>query len=573
MARRPDKLLVGVVCSLVVVLSYARLYFGVDLGDEAFHAVVAYRYALGARPFVDEVNVSQIGAGLVASPFVAAYHQVVGLDGIILFLRHLYFAFALGVAAAVFLSLRSLLGNALLALPISILAVAFVPQNLPSLNYNTLGNGFFVAGCFLGVASTRNPRGRYLFLAALAHALAVFVYPTLVVASAVYAAALFVLAGRSRSVLVAYVAVAITGALAWAAVLLHDGIDTARDVLGLAGAVAEGRDTGVERAISIVRDSAANFPLAPLALAAFVAAVALRRRRPRVAVGLLTLLPLLALPVLPSGGWTGEWGDLTRLQLGTSIHYVANLGLLAMPLATALRTDRLTHQLLIGIWLPALVAGAAVSWSTFSGGAHQGIGFFAGAIVAVVLLARAVSPVASTLRAPLLACLVPLAALVVLQYSAAAHDESPLRLHTRVGSGPYAGLLTAPENEELLGALDRDLRRTSHTRCGVLFYYTFPAGYLLTASPPETNTAFLWDREPLRSVYDRRLLRYYARRDEFPDVAVRLTRVPFMARVGRPRYEPDDPLDALIRGRRYERLTGNASYAIYARRAGPCASA
>jgi hypothetical protein len=163
-------------------------------------------------------------------------------------------------------------------------------------------------------------------------------------------------------------------------------------------------------------------------------------------------------------------------------------------------------------------------------------------------------------------------ALVVLQYSSAAHDLSPLRLHSRIESGPYAGLLTEPENDDLLAALAHDLRRTSQKRCSILFYYTFPAGYLLTASPPDTNTAFLWDREPLRSVYDRRLLRYYTSRGEFPDVAVRLTRVPFMNRVGRPRYESGDVLDALIRGPVYEQVAATASYAIYARRTGPCES-
>jgi hypothetical protein len=567
-------------CVLAVVLTYTRLFFGVDLGDEAFHVVVPYRYVLGAQPFVDEVNLTQIGAGLLASPFVAVYYHLVGLDGIILFSRHLYFVFALGITAAVFFSLRALLSSTSLALPISLLTLAFIPQNLPSPNYNSLGNGLFVAGCFLGLAYTRNHRTRYVLLAGLTHGLAVFVYPTLGAAVAVYAAALYFVSSRSRVALGAYVGTTVLAPLAWLVVLLHDGVGTAQGVFELSQSVAEGRDVGVDRGINIVRDTAANFALAPLALAVLVGAVALSRRRPNISVALLGILPMLALPVLPAGGWSGHPRDLTNLSLGGSIHFVANLGLLALPLAYVLRKDEFSRRLMIGVWIPAFVAGVVVSWSTFDSGGHQAIGFSAGAIAAGLLLALMVrrfsqqtSRQRPALTAALFISLVPLAVLVTLQFTRAFHDSSPLRLHSWVGSGPYAGLFTTSENERLLVSLDRDLRRTSKPECTILFYYSFPAGYLMTRSTPDMNTAFLSDREPLRIAYVEHLLRYYGSRGETPDVAVRLVRIPFLSSSGRPRYALGDPLDALVTGPAYEQVLSTASYTIHARRKGSCAPA
>jgi hypothetical protein len=570
--RRSDRgvrALILSICSVVALLTYARLYFGVDLDDEAFHVVVPYRYALGARPFVDEVNLSQIGAGLVAYPLVAAYYHLIGLDGIVLFSRHMYLLFAIFVTAALFFSLRTLVRRPLLVLPISLLALAFIPQNTPSLNYNSLGNGLFAAGCFLGVADLRSHRRRYVLLAGVAHGVAMFCYPPLALPVAVYAAAYYVLSSRSGSALIPYVATAAMGGIAWIVVLLSDGVDTARDALTLAGRLAEERDTGIDRAVGVMRDAAANFALAPLALGALTGAMLLRDRRPNAAVGLLAIVPLLAVPARPV--------DLALP--GASVHFIANLGVLALPLFYFLREHALCRWLLVGVWIPGFVAGSTISWSTFDPGGHQGLGFFGAAIATVLLLALSICRVIRQHQArvfsklaPFLPVLAALAALVALQYATASHDGRPPTLTSRIDGGAYSGLMTRPENARFLRSLTRDLERIVQPECTTLFYYGLPAGYLLVPAVPATNTAFLSDRGRTKEI-GRRLVSYYARRDQFPDVAVRLTRIPYLAGSGRPRYLPDDPLDALIRSARYRRALTTASYSIFTLRSGACGSA
>jgi hypothetical protein len=172
----------------------------------------------------------------------------------------------------------------------------------------------------------------------------------------------------------------------------------------------------------------------------------------------------------------------------------------------------------------------------------------------------------------LLAPVVTVGAFVGLQYNAAPHELAPLRLEKRVASGPYAGLLTTPAKDQFLTEVAHDVAEiASRGSCNVLFYYDFPAGYLLTTATPQTNSAFLYSREPHLGLYGPRLLDYYANRHEFPDVAVRLTEIPQTEQPRRPRYIASDGVDRLIRGSSYARVAHRDSYAIYVERGGPCA--
>jgi hypothetical protein len=130
----------------VIGLTYWRLYYGIDFTDESYYVAVPFRLVLGARPFVDETAVAQQLAAILIYPFVRAYYAVAGQTGIVLFLRHLQFLFSLTVALAVVFALRSVLETRRAVL-VGLAVVAFVPFNIHSLSYNTLGGGLFTAGC------------------------------------------------------------------------------------------------------------------------------------------------------------------------------------------------------------------------------------------------------------------------------------------------------------------------------------------------------------------------------------------------------------------------------------------
>src|SRR5207247_7805005 len=138
-------------------------------------------------------------------PLIRAYYAVAGGTGIVLFVRHLQFLFSLTVALAVVLSLRSVLETRRAVL-VGLAVVAFVPFNIHSLSYNTLGGGLFTAGCFLGFRCLREPERRATrVLAGLCHGLAVFVYPPLVGAvAACYLIRLMPARGLARRYTIAY---------------------------------------------------------------------------------------------------------------------------------------------------------------------------------------------------------------------------------------------------------------------------------------------------------------------------------------------------------------------------------
>ena len=88
-------------------MSY-RIGLGFDPQDEGFAVVVPWRWALGDRPFVDEMNLMQT-AGFLTYPFVKAYVWVTGgSEGIVLYLRQLYVLWVGIVTGLVFFGLKGL---------------------------------------------------------------------------------------------------------------------------------------------------------------------------------------------------------------------------------------------------------------------------------------------------------------------------------------------------------------------------------------------------------------------------------------------------------------------------------
>ena len=201
----PSRIVAAVGAVTVVGLTYWRIWYGVDLTDESFYVVLPWRFAGGARPFVDETTVVQ-QAGLLVTPFVWIWRELVGVDGVVLYVRHLQLLFSLLVGTAVFLGLRDVLRNAPATLLAAVAAVAFVPFDIHSLSYNTLGSGLFTAGCMLGFRSLE-PRASHWWLVAagICHGLAVFAYPTLGIAvAAAFAARIALESPRWRREIVAF---------------------------------------------------------------------------------------------------------------------------------------------------------------------------------------------------------------------------------------------------------------------------------------------------------------------------------------------------------------------------------
>ena len=211
----------------VLFLTWRRLFFGVDFTDEAFYIALPYRFALGDIPLKDEQNLAQF-AGVLAMPFIRLFLYFQGnTDGIVLFSRHLHFAFTVLVGLSVFVAIQRTLRWPL-ALMVSVICVAFVPFNIHGLSYNTMGCGFLTMGCFLGmVDQDRGSASRWTYLfSGVCHCLAILVYPPLLVAVCVYAVVIFFNGNYQRVQRVSYVFGGLLAATIPLMLVLQAGIES-----------------------------------------------------------------------------------------------------------------------------------------------------------------------------------------------------------------------------------------------------------------------------------------------------------------------------------------------------------
>ncbi|MES2963865.1 MAG: hypothetical protein V4760_08235, partial [Bdellovibrionota bacterium] len=102
------------------------------------------------------------------------------------------------------------------------------------------------------------------------------------------------------------------------------------------------------------------------------------------------------------------------------------------------------------------------------------------------------------------------------------NSERPMNLTEWIDWGPYAGFLTYPEQHDYLRRLQADLNDVAVDRESVVFYNSFPAGYLFTNLRPQTRGIHIHGLEQsaavkpfFRAWYDNPINR--------PDVVVRFT--------------------------------------------------
>ena len=510
---------------VALTLAWRRLSLGVDLTDEGFTVAVPYRFALGARPFVDEMNILQT-AGFFSFPFVKLYVWLRGATGIVLFMRHLYLAWTVLVAAVAFVGLRRVARweHALLACA---LCSTLVIATMSDLSYNTLAAGLLVIAMGLGARALVAPGGvRWLAGAGAAQALAVLAYPSLVVVLPVTAACLVVAArGRRRLALRAFAAGALATLAAEALLLASFGVSNVlrceryqvSDWHRLNGSA------GPAKVWSVIDGAFAHLALYPLVVALALVVWLAYRRFPLARLALV----LTPLALLPFGEQIVSGGD------GFAVIY----GLAAPLFYLFVPAERraVATTLLVWGYLPSLCAGLVTGYTSAAGWLQMDVGLLPAIVVSGVYLALALVPrdgepalVRRTLPYLALACLSGMLA-VTLHYDyqflprAVPYSQLTVTLH----GGPYDGIRATPGRAAYLEGLRADLPRVARPSDRLLIFYQAPAFYLFWPHRVATNSVWISSAKGLDVNDDPgplppATLAYYARRGVTPDVVVRV---------------------------------------------------
>jgi hypothetical protein len=486
LARLAAPVLAVALTAFVLSGMLRRLALSVDFTDEAFSTALAYRFALGARPFVDEINSAQT-AGMIAAPFIWLYLKITHSSaGIMSFTRHLFLVFNLAIGATVFRTIKQHVSWPV-ALVTSLVCVVLVPYSVPNLGYNVLGSGFLTIGGFVAVRGMTDVKERRaFFLAGLFNGLATLAYPPL--------AAIAVLLGlivlvRSEAKLRSSAEYVGGGAIVVACVipfLVAAGRENLQASIELGTRLTP---RPASKLFDILLAFWAHSPVSLWAVPSVVLAIAALKIRPAWGVWILPLfVGVLALGI-PNG---------LSSQLSIEIY----AGLLAPAFLVLLWDDPFCRAAFSAVWVPSLFAGFITAYTSSNGELNGGLGFLPAAIlfvvyeaIAVERLSRAARPDGSLdpARAPLLLLGPAILVLSLLaRFSSTVYrDAAPAELTVRVESGPFRGLYTTPEHARFSADLEDALRRHETPDGKLLAYWDLPAAYLFTKMRPASNSVWI----------------------------------------------------------------------------------
>lgn len=506
------RVLATILCLGVVAVMLWRIRHGIDYTDEAFYVAMPVRFALGDRPFSDELNVTQTAA-LLLYPFVKVYTAIVGsATGIILFVRMLFLLFFGLVGWSVY-ALAATRVPRPAAMLLGAACICFIPYGIASLGYNTISMGLLTLGLFvsarwlLAPGPARSVLRAPLLWAGFAHGAASFAYPTVTLAAVTTALAIFLLASgqRLRATLL-YIAGGLGFGVVVSPYLLSAGVAQLRQVFTYTG--GEAQLSSANNLSLLLTKFLALQPQLPFGAVVILLAIVVSRRWPTLIALGLPFVPLLARGSLLTGPQA-------------SIGYVGCFALFAPLLCLGLRDARTARVLALGIALPSMVAGAALSFTSGNGVPASGVGLFPAAVLAAVVLTIFLHETARRWRLPLPSSALVLLCPAVFVWMLLTHvraDDAYYRdarlpeLTARIDFGPFKGLYTTPERKAALGALSADILAHIHGD-RALFFYDFPAGYLIAFRRPLAGSVWPFAL-PSRMEPDARFFREHAKSGE-----------------------------------------------------------
>ena len=507
-------------------LVFNRIHYGVDLSDEAYNSALPYRFALGDRPFVDEMAPQQTSSFLLF-PLIKIYTLLFGTESLILFMRYMYVLFTIFIAFLIYKTINEHLGKKI-ALLICLLVVFYAPFGAIFFNYNRLAFLLFSAGCFIGVL-----RRDKLFWSGVLHGLTLIAYPFFAIPCAAF---FLIQLFRYRDLKNArYVYGAFIPLSAFLVLVAWIGFDKLVNMMWSLRSGMHGG--GIEKLIHVILGIWDRIHYKEIILLYCIIVFALSRKYQQTSLALVmvVLIPFFAFKI--SDPSAPSW-------------YMIIYGLFAPYLMLFIKSEEtFPSSIFLGIWIPSLLAGLTTGFISANASINVGIGIVPGALVTSILLVWILRERASDFNHYVPAILLASLLLILLgfQYKFVYSEGSYVELSERIEYGPYRGLYTSLEKKQYLESIIQDFSKFETDQGKVLFFDFFPAGYLFTTMKPASN--LVWTPTPQLFNTDRGLLlRYYDRESNVPDVSVKINLVyTYTGKTLKLEYSEDDALLAFVR--------------------------
>lgn len=450
----------------VLWLCYFRIYTGISIADEPLYTALAYLPRLGGEWFVHDMTI-QTTTAILLSPLVLAYDYFFGVEGIMLFTRHLYFFFSLFTSAFTFYFLRQYC-RWTAALLLAGVVVAFVPHNMICLNYNSMGCHFFGLAVMASLLSIGQQSQKFAFASGVFWVLCVYSYPTLMLLFLLFCF-LFYLINRSEDfVRTRFLKPFLLGLLIpgviLLSVLIYLGLDNIKQAVEFSNHFnMPGQFWKLSYAYTLLMDS---LPPGWILLLVFAIWFWLEKRAPQYAVACFVAFLLLFLAL-------GAQKEGVR----THLLWPLVIMLIVYPWMNRKALSRNELRLIQILVVPA-IAGVLVTCLTSRMTLYNTYitGLF-GALATVALIIR------HHVKAAWIVSLIILGATVFYYYDVVYEEGDYSTLNYTVQTGPLKGLETSKARGEFIESIQRDIQSIP-LDASIMFKDHFPIGYLMSHRKP-----------------------------------------------------------------------------------------
>ena len=522
-----------------------RTFFGINFFDEPFYAALPFRFLYGQKLFVQDFTLAQTFA-IPIYPFIKIHSLLFqGTEYLILFLRFCHWSLNLGLEMFLFYLLRREIPSAI-ALIITVSAGLFLPGNIPTLSYNTMGTLFLTLGLFTSFYAFYSNRSSLYFISGIGMGLCALTYVTFI-SIALLVGIQVAISNRKNSNFLFY-------ALGMLLVLLGPTLImiTRLDTLHVSFAISKEYGYSSNKIISMIVVLHKFFPkkvLGPAFLFSLGFYISWKAKH------LLRFIFILSIPI-----FAFVLSELSTQRWPAYPFYLSILGII--PFFTIHRTTSV-NALMTRIFIPSFIAGLVAALTSALGSLNAQVGLIPAVLVSLIFIYFAMSqaPKSVSRLSPIFLALPVIFAMVS---PITIWDESPMgQLTEKVNRGPYRGLYTSPAKKSYLDTVSTALLSSLTTKGPLLIYPNFTAGYLIAGISPASG--LLWYQNPKGGV-DSYLARAY-RNEMSPKSRILRMKVWYST----PRlkteniFDPDSPINKIIASHHYP-ISDNEWFTLYAPR-------